>query len=59
MSLEDKAKYTRRAREVWDNYLTAAPTRTPNPRKQVAICSMTVVDLFMGFNESYHLHNAG
>ncbi|KAK9951158.1 hypothetical protein M0R45_006616 [Rubus argutus] len=37
MNLEDKAKYTRRAREVWDNYLTTAPTRTPNPRKQAKL----------------------
>lgn len=35
MSLEEKAKYTRRAREVWDNYLSTAPVRTPKPRKQV------------------------
>lgn len=35
MSLEEKAKYTRHAREVWDNYLTTAPVRIPKPRKQV------------------------
>ncbi|RXH90552.1 hypothetical protein DVH24_035316 [Malus domestica] len=35
MSLDEKEKYTRRAREVWDNYLSTAPTRTPKPRKQL------------------------
>ena len=35
MSLDEKAKYTSYAREVWDNYLSAAPTRTSKPRKQV------------------------
>lgn len=34
MSLEEKAKYTKRSREVWDNYLTTAPARAPKPRKQ-------------------------
>ncbi|XP_070660685.1 uncharacterized protein [Malus domestica] len=37
MSLDEKEKYTRRAREVWDNYLSAAPTRTPKPRKQATL----------------------
>ncbi|ONI17332.1 hypothetical protein PRUPE_3G152100 [Prunus persica] len=37
MSLEEKAKYTMRAREVWDNYLSTAPTRTPKPRKQAKL----------------------
>ncbi|XP_015583002.2 uncharacterized protein LOC8268630 [Ricinus communis] len=37
MSLEEKAKYTRRAREVWDNYLSTAPARTPKPRKQTKL----------------------
>ncbi|XP_024928861.3 uncharacterized protein LOC107416263 isoform X1 [Ziziphus jujuba] len=37
MSLEEKAKYTRRAREVWDNYLSTAPVRTPKPRKQTKL----------------------
>lgn len=35
MSLEEKAKYARKAREVWDNYLSTVPARTPKPRKQV------------------------
>lgn len=35
MSLEEKAKYTTRAREVWDNYLSSTPAREPKPRKQV------------------------
>lgn len=35
MSVEEKAKYTRRAREVWDNYLSTAPARVPKPRRQV------------------------
>ncbi|GMY24259.1 E3 ubiquitin-protein ligase SINA-like 10 [Fagus crenata] len=37
MSLEEKAKYTNRAREVWDNYLSTAPARTPKPRKQTKL----------------------
>ncbi|KAM1114393.1 uncharacterized protein LOC126582106 [Malus sylvestris] len=37
MSLDEKEKYTRRAREVWDNYLSTAPTRTPKPRKQAKL----------------------
>lgn len=35
MSLEEKAKYTKRAREVWDKYLSTSPARSPKPRKQV------------------------
>ncbi|KAI3747795.1 hypothetical protein L6452_10451 [Arctium lappa] len=34
MSLEEKEKYTKRAREVWDDYLSSAPAREPKPRKQ-------------------------
>ncbi|KAI3726430.1 hypothetical protein L1987_66227 [Smallanthus sonchifolius] len=34
MSLEEKSKYTKRAREVWDDYLSSAPAREPKPRKQ-------------------------
>ncbi|KAA8530634.1 hypothetical protein F0562_005432 [Nyssa sinensis] len=37
MSLEEKAKYTTRAREVWDNYLSTAPARVPKPRKQTKL----------------------
>ncbi|XP_068335071.1 uncharacterized protein [Pyrus communis] len=37
MSLDEKEKYTRRSREVWDNYLSTAPTRTPKPRKQAKL----------------------
>ncbi|KAL5745109.1 hypothetical protein ACOSP7_026255 [Xanthoceras sorbifolium] len=37
MSHEEKAKYTRRAREVWDNYLSTAPARIPKPRKQTKL----------------------
>lgn len=37
MSPEEKAKYTTRAREVWDEYLSTAPARAPKPRKQVVI----------------------
>lgn len=37
MSLEEKATYTRRAREVWDNYLSTAPARAPKPRKQTKL----------------------
>lgn len=36
MSPDEKAKYTTRAREVWDKYLSATPARTPKPRRQVA-----------------------
>ncbi|XP_058228340.1 uncharacterized protein LOC131336489 isoform X4 [Rhododendron vialii] len=35
MSVEEKAKYTRRAREVWDNYLSTAPARVSKPRRQL------------------------
>nr|XP_043617979.1 uncharacterized protein LOC122589718 isoform X2 [Erigeron canadensis] len=34
MTLKAKAKYTKRAREVWDDYLSSAPAREPKPRKQ-------------------------
>ncbi|KAI3785222.1 hypothetical protein L1987_44337 [Smallanthus sonchifolius] len=34
MSLEEKSKYTKRAREVWDDYLSSAPVREPKPKKQ-------------------------
>lgn len=34
MSLEEKEVYTKRAREVWDDYLSTAPAREPKPRKQ-------------------------
>ncbi|PPR88107.1 hypothetical protein GOBAR_AA32577 [Gossypium barbadense] len=37
MSIEEKEKYTRRAREVWDNYLSTAPARIPKPRKQTKL----------------------
>ncbi|KAK9266010.1 hypothetical protein L1049_010747 [Liquidambar formosana] len=37
MSIEEKAKYTRRAREVWENYLSTAPARAPKPRKQTKL----------------------
>ncbi|XP_052204591.1 uncharacterized protein LOC127809656 [Diospyros lotus] len=37
MSVEEKAKYTRRAREVWDNYLSSAPARVPKPRRQAKL----------------------
>ncbi|XP_059643330.1 uncharacterized protein LOC132285181 [Cornus florida] len=37
MSLEEKAKYTKRAREVWDNYLSNAPLCVPKPRKQAKL----------------------
>lgn len=45
MSVEEKAKYAKRAREVWDNYLSTAPARVPKPRRQVRyifnnICSI-------------------
>ncbi|XP_021297258.1 uncharacterized protein LOC110426366 [Herrania umbratica] len=37
MSTEEKEKYTRRAREVWDSYLSTAPARIPKPRKQTKL----------------------
>ncbi|XP_035550624.1 uncharacterized protein LOC108983109 isoform X1 [Juglans regia] len=37
MSFEEKAKYTNHAREVWDNYLSTTPARTPKPRKQTKL----------------------
>lgn len=37
MSHEEKAKYTRHAREVWDDYLSTAPARAPKPRKQTKL----------------------
>ncbi|KAL1096390.1 hypothetical protein V6Z11_D06G220600 [Gossypium hirsutum] len=37
MSIEEKEKYTRRAREVWDNYLSTTPARIPKPRKQTKL----------------------
>ncbi|KAF3445257.1 hypothetical protein FNV43_RR14951 [Rhamnella rubrinervis] len=37
MSLEEKAKYARQAREVWDKHLSTAPSRTPKPRKQAKL----------------------
>ncbi|OMP03995.1 Seven-in-absentia protein, sina [Corchorus olitorius] len=37
MSAEDKEKYTRRSREVWDNYLSTVPARVPKPRKQTKL----------------------
>ncbi|GLU01525.1 hypothetical protein SLE2022_188310 [Rubroshorea leprosula] len=37
MTIEEKAKYTRRAREVWDDYLRTAPLHTPKPRKQTKL----------------------
>lgn len=35
MRVEEKAKYTKQARELWDSYLSTAPARIPKPRKQV------------------------
>ncbi|KAK3003220.1 hypothetical protein RJ639_018893 [Escallonia herrerae] len=37
MSLEEKGKYTKRAREVWDDYLSSTPAREPKPRKQTKL----------------------
>ncbi|KAK6913576.1 High mobility group box domain [Dillenia turbinata] len=37
MSIEEKDKYNKRAREVWDNYLKTAPFRVPRPRKQTKL----------------------
>ncbi|XAR51482.1 Phosphoprotein phosphatase [Bertholletia excelsa] len=37
MSDEEKAKYSKRAREVWDDYLSTAPARVPRPRRQAKL----------------------
>ncbi|KAI4352619.1 hypothetical protein L6164_006854 [Bauhinia variegata] len=37
MSLEEKEKYTRRAREVWDGYMSTNLARSPKPRKQTKL----------------------
>ncbi|KAM3306183.1 putative protein isoform X2 [Capsicum chacoense] len=37
MGPEEKAKYTTRAREVWDKYLSSTPARAPKPRKQTKL----------------------
>ncbi|KAL8034411.1 hypothetical protein ABFX02_12G026700 [Erythranthe guttata] len=37
MTPEEKAKYTNRAREVWDKYLSTTPARTPKPRRQTKL----------------------
>lgn len=37
MGPEEKAKYTNRAREVWDKYLSATPARVPKPRRQTKL----------------------
>ncbi|KAL8246944.1 hypothetical protein R6Q59_008160 [Mikania micrantha] len=34
MTVQEKEKYTKRAREVWDDYLSSTPAREPKPRKQ-------------------------
>ncbi|KAG6410143.1 hypothetical protein SASPL_128193 [Salvia splendens] len=37
MSPEEKSKYTNRAREVWDKYLSTTPARIPKPRRQTKL----------------------
>ncbi|KAH7850887.1 hypothetical protein Vadar_004208 [Vaccinium darrowii] len=37
MTVEVKSKYNRRALEVWDDYLKAAPARVPKPRIQAKL----------------------
>ncbi|XP_057487763.1 uncharacterized protein LOC130773831 isoform X2 [Actinidia eriantha] len=37
MSVEEKAKYAKRARDVWDNYLSTAPACVPKPRRQAKL----------------------
>ncbi|KAJ4829759.1 hypothetical protein Tsubulata_027864, partial [Turnera subulata] len=37
MSVEEKERYTKRAREMWDNYLSNAPARSPRRRKQTKL----------------------
>ncbi|XP_051117954.1 uncharacterized protein LOC127242450 [Andrographis paniculata] len=37
MSPEEKSKYTNRAREVWDKYLSTTPARVPKPRRQTKL----------------------
>ncbi|CAA2938361.1 uncharacterized protein LOC111382790 [Olea europaea subsp. europaea] len=37
MSPDEKAKYTNRAREVWDKYLSTTPARVVKPRRQTKL----------------------
>lgn len=37
MRVEEKAKYTKQSRELWDSYLSTAPARIPKPRKQTKL----------------------
>ncbi|KAI5684348.1 hypothetical protein M9H77_05576 [Catharanthus roseus] len=37
MSPDEKAKYTNRAREVWDKYLSSTPARAPKPKRQTKL----------------------
>ncbi|KAL3844917.1 hypothetical protein ACJIZ3_002320 [Penstemon smallii] len=37
MGPEEKGKYTSRAREVWDKYLSTTPARVPKPRRQTKL----------------------
>ncbi|KAL3526986.1 hypothetical protein ACH5RR_011642 [Cinchona calisaya] len=37
MSPDEKAKYTTRAREVWNKYLSTSPARSPKPRRQAKL----------------------
>jgi len=49
MSLEEKEKYARHARKVWDGYLSSgAAAPEPKPRKQVILS--TWVDSLIHFN---------
>ncbi|XP_071735241.1 uncharacterized protein [Rutidosis leptorrhynchoides] len=54
MTDQEKEKYTKRAREVWDDYLSSAPAREPKPRKQanlVTRCSPgRLVNVIKRFN---------
>lgn len=47
MSPDEKAKYTNRAREVWDKYLSSTPARAPKPKRQVAPCIAISVNEFL------------
>lgn len=50
MSPDEKAKYTTRAREVWDKYLSATPPRTPKPRRQVALLLLLLLFFILFFS---------
>ncbi|XP_057971660.1 uncharacterized protein LOC131160238 isoform X2 [Malania oleifera] len=55
MSFEEKETYARRAREVWDKYLSTAPARAPKRRKQRLTPDQKVAVKSMGFGSLLRL----